>query len=153
MDVLRRNTDYALRAVVNLAGRYGRAPVSTRVLAGEEEIPYQLAAKLMQRLSKAGLVESCMGSRGGFQLGRAPSQISLLDVIDAIQGPVRLNRCLLGRDVCTRQKHCVVSARLAELQKGISSYLGGTTLAGLLQNGQPKGAGKSKDPKGQTNGR
>jgi DNA-binding IscR family transcriptional regulator len=64
MDILRRNTDYALRAVAHLAAHYGDGAVSTRQVALEEEIPYQLACKLMQKLHDSRLVESCMGPMG-----------------------------------------------------------------------------------------
>jgi Rrf2 family protein len=128
MDVLRRNTDYALRAVVNLTAHYGNEPVSTRAIAAEEDISYQLACKLMQKLQKASLVKSCMGPKGGFQLTREPAMISLIEVVEAIQGPISLNRCLLGVDACTKQKECTLRAKLVGLQESISSYLKGITL-------------------------
>lgn len=128
MEVLRRNTDYALRAMANLARHYGRESVSTRQLASQEDISYQLACKILQRLHNAKLVESCMGPRGGFRLSREPSKISLLELIRAIQGPVRLNRCMLSADGCPHQPNCATSRRLAELQHYIDSYLGKITL-------------------------
>ena len=131
MDVLRRNTDYALRAMVNLASHYGNEPISTRTVAAEEDISYQLACKLMQRLQKAKLVTSCMGANGGFRLNREPSKISLLEVINAIQGPISLNRCLLGVNACPKQKGCSVRSKLVGLQDCISGYLTGIMLDDL----------------------
>ena len=133
MDILRRNTDYALRAVVNLTAHYGNEPVSTRTIAVEEDISYQLACKLMQKLQNARLVKSCMGPKGGFRLTREPSMISLLEVVEAIQGPISLNRCLLRVDACPKQKGCTVRARLVGLQECIYGYLSGITLDELLQ--------------------
>jgi Rrf2 family protein len=134
MDILRRNTDYALRAMVNLARHYGAEAVSTRTIADDEDIPYQLACKIMQRLHKSRLVESCMGPKGGFRLSRTPSQISLLEVVEAIQGTPRLNRCLLGVDTCPRKPTCPVSRKLAELQAYMSRYLGSITLSELVRS-------------------
>ncbi len=134
MDVLRRNTDYALRVMVSLARHYGQKSVSTREMAQEDDIPYQLACKILQKLHKAKLVESCMGPKGGFGLSRQPSKITLMKIIGAIQGPVSLNRCLLSVDACERQRSCTVNKKLAELQKYIDSYLGGITLDELLRS-------------------
>jgi len=138
MDVLRRNTDYALRAIVKVAGRRNAAPVSTKDLADSEDIPYQLACKLMQRLHKAGLVESILGPEGGFVLKKPPVQISMLEVIQAIQGPVVLNRCLLGKNGCHLRKGCAVNPQLAGLQKFMNGYLQKITLDKIVNKGRRK---------------
>ena len=147
MDVLRRNTDYALRAMVNLAGHYGQEPVSTRDIARAEDISYELACKLMQKLHNAGLLRSSMGPNGGFGLSRKPARINLLEIIRAIQGPLSLNRCLLGLEVCPHQKGCPITVKLAKLQKYISNYLCGITLDELLRNKGAKKKGKAKNIK------
>ena len=144
MDVIRRNTDYALRAMVNLAGHYGNEPVSARTISDEEEISYQLACKLMQKLHNAKLLESCMGPKGGFQLSREPAKINLLEIIELIQGPLRFNRCLLAIDACPRQKNCPVSEKLADLQKYMGNYLNDITLDELLRSRSVKSNGKKK---------
>jgi len=128
MDVVRRNTDYAVRLMVHLAKHYGNEPISTRASAAEEHVPYQLACKLMQKLNNAKLVTSCMGPKGGFVLGAEPSKISLLDVVEVIQGPINMNRCLLGEDTCPKQTTCKVRGKLAGLQKNINSGLAAITL-------------------------
>lgn len=137
MDILRRNTDYALRLAVSLAAHSGDGALSTRTLAETEDVSYQLACKLMQRLHAAGLVESDMGPRGGFRLSRSPGQIAIIEVIEAIQGPLRLNRCLLGPGVCGRHESCGVRAKIGELQKQMDDYLRRVSLAELVQNRTP----------------
>jgi Rrf2 family iron-sulfur cluster assembly transcriptional regulator len=134
MDLVRRNTDYAVRLLVNLARQYGHGPVSTRVAASEEGVSYPLACKLMQKLHGSKLIESSMGPKGGFNLGRAPSEITLLEVVEAIQGPISVNRCLLSSDACTRQMGCSVRAKLAGVQETIVSSLAGITFDDLLQS-------------------
>ena len=147
MDVLRRNTDYALRAMVNLAGHFGQEPVSTRDIARAEDISYDLACKLMQKLHNAGLLKSSMGPNGGVGLNRKPAKINLLEIIRAIQGPLSINRCLLGGDVCPHQKDCPIRGKLAKLQKYIGNYLRGITLDELLRSKSAKNKGKAKNIK------
>lgn len=135
MDVIRRNTDYAVRLIIHLAKHYGNGPISTRAAAVEEQVPYQLACKLMQKLNNAKLVTSCMGPKGGFVLGAEPSKISLLEVVEAIQGPISMNRCVLSEDACPKQTTCTVRGKLASLQKNINSGLAGITLDELAPKG------------------
>jgi len=144
MDVIRRNTDYAVRLVVHLAKHYGREPISTRAAATEEHVPYQLACKLMQKLNNAKLVTSCMGPRGGFVLAAKPSKISLLDVVEVIQGPVNMNRCLLGEDTCPQQNNCAVRGKLAVLQKNINGSLAAITLDELTHKAKKKNVRNTK---------
>ncbi|MHC4763303.1 MAG: RrF2 family transcriptional regulator [Planctomycetota bacterium] len=112
MDVLRRNTDYALRAMVHLAGCWDGKPVSTRQIASKEDISYQLACKLMQKLHNAKLIESSMGI--------------------AVQGPIKLNRCLSDEYECARRQYCPVQKKLIELQEKMDKYLSGVSLSDLL---------------------
>jgi Rrf2 family protein len=144
MDILRRNTDYGLRLMVSLAQHYDGDTISTRVLAAEQEVSYQLACKLMQQLHEAKLVESLMGPKGGFRLSRRPAEISLLEVIEVLQGPVRLNRCLLRKAACPRRNQCPVRKKIGALQDHIDEFLGAVSLAELVRS---RGAGPG------TNGR
>ena len=138
MDILRRNTDYALRLMIGLAGSYDKGPVSTRTLADEQDVSYQLACKLMQRLHDAKYVESCMGPRGGFRLARPPGKINLLEVVEVIQGPVRLNRCLMSDCACPRGGGCPVRTKITELQGYLEQYLNSVTLDDLVGSPKPE---------------
>ncbi len=141
MDVLRRNTDYALRMMVNLASCFNGELMSARQLASEGNVSYQLGCKLLQKLHKAKLVRSGMGSKGGFALAREPSKITLMEIISVLQGGIRLNRCLLDGNGCEFQPECEISTKLACLQLYIDGYLGEITLAELVCS---RGAGKTK---------
>ena len=132
MDILRKNTDYALRIMGNLTGNYGRGMVSVRMLAKEEDVSYQFACKILQKLQAAGLVESAMGPTGGYQLSRQPKQITMLDVIRAMQGEITVNRCTGGPDGCPRQANCPVSSKLCQLQRKVEEFLADVKLQDLL---------------------
>jgi Rrf2 family protein len=132
MEVLRRNTDYALRMMVDLAGRFNGEFTSARQLAEDGNFSYQLGCKILQRLHKANLVKSDMGPKGGFALSREPSAITLMEIITALQGGVRLNRCLFGGKGCEFEPECEVHTKLTCLQLYIDGYLGGITLQEIL---------------------
>ena len=102
-------------------------------LAEQQHFSYQLACKLLQKLTRAGLVESIMGARGGYLLTRKPAEIDLQEVIEVIQGPLSLSRCLLGADACCKSQSCPIRDKLGELQGQMAKFLGGTTLADLVQ--------------------
>ena len=143
MNVLRQNTDYALRAIVYLADSHGKDAVSTKRLAKWGQMSYQFTSKILQKLREARLVESSMGPRGGFVLSRPPSKITLLEVIEAVQGPVVMSNCL----ACTRKTNCAINPKLAELKKQIDSLLGSTMLDEIL-NAHRKLEGNNGDRSG-----
>jgi Rrf2 family iron-sulfur cluster assembly transcriptional regulator len=130
VDLIRRNTDYALRLAAALAAQYNTGKVlSARVLSEQNNVPYPLTCKLLQKYQRAGIIKSTMGPRGGFGLARRPLEITFLELIEIIQGPIRTNRCLLGTFVCSRQAHCPLHPKLADLQEEIERHLRNTTLA------------------------
>ena len=133
MDILRRNTDYALRTMASLTENYNVKSISTRQISTAGNIPYPLTCKILQSLRKSNLVASSMGPKGGFVLARVPSEITLLQIIEAMQGQVTLNCCLVADDVCPRQRGCVVNKKLAGLQRQMEQYLGNITLEDLLK--------------------
>ena len=152
MNMVRQDTDYALRVLINLAGQYGRGAVSTKVLAAEGDISYQFACKIMQKLQGAKLVASRMGPHGGFSLSKPPSKVNLLEVIEAVQGSVSLNKCLLSADACKRKPNCPVSKKLAQLQKHIESFLRGVTFDQFLKSSGPRRNKAAKNLKRGKNG-
>jgi len=114
--------------MVHLAKHYENGPISTRTAAAEEQVPYQLACKLMQKLNNAKLVTSCMGPKGGFVLAAEPSKINLLKVVEAIQGSISINRCVLNKNACSRNTVCAVREKLADIQEDITKGLAAITL-------------------------
>ena len=132
MDVLRKNTDYALRIMGNLAAHYDQGAISVRLLARQEDVSYQFACKILQKLQATGLVKSTSGPAGGYQLCDKPAQITMLDVIRAMQGDIAINRCTRGPDNCPRQANCPLSGKLCQLQQHVENFLADVNLQELL---------------------
>ncbi|MBN2588888.1 MAG: Rrf2 family transcriptional regulator [Sedimentisphaerales bacterium] len=139
MDIIRRNTDYALRAMINLAGNYGKKLVSSKSISLQEQIPYQLTCKLMQKLHKAKFIVSTMGSKGGFELGRNPEKITILEIVEIIQEPLSLNKCILSNFGCPKKKTCTIRPKLVELQTYIGNFLNDITLADIIKQEEKSG--------------
>jgi len=133
MDIIKRNTDYALRLMARLVAAGPDRAVSAAELARQEAVSAQLASKLLQQLGKAGFVHSRLGKYGGFLLSRAPQQITLAEMITAIQGPVRLSRCMTQAQVCPHQDDCRICDRLRKLQACMDDALAGITLAEIAR--------------------
>lgn len=126
-----RRGDYAIRGMVYLA----RKPIDKMSLlsemASDIDVSPTLLAKIFQHFSKVGLVKSYRGSGGGFILGRPAEKISLLEIVEAVEGPIVLNRCLLGEGICNRDSQCTVHPVWAEVQKKMQEILDNVTLKQL----------------------
>ena len=88
-----RQADYALRAVIFLSRLNGNQKASTSFIAEKQQIPPSFLAKIVSQLSIAGLIQTSRGARGGVSLAKSPEEITVLDVIEAIDGPILLNEC------------------------------------------------------------
>ena len=97
---LSKKADYALMAMKHLALRGDRGSSSAREIAALYDIPIELMAKVLQRLVRRGLLSSHQGTRGGYELARRPTQISVADVIQAIEGPVTVTACSTEENQC-----------------------------------------------------
>ncbi|WP_169853205.1 RrF2 family transcriptional regulator [Anaerohalosphaera lusitana] len=126
MEIIRRNTDYALRAMIFLANE-GRS-VPARDIAELCGMPYQITAKLLQKLHKTGLVSSKMGPKGGFELSRGPEEIKVTEIVEVIQGPITVNKCTAGSEGCVRSGSCGLCRKLRELQRDVDGFLDGVSL-------------------------
>jgi Rrf2 family protein len=120
---LTRAADYAVRVMIHLAGQPAHARVSRAELAEAADCPEQFLSKVLQNLTRAGLVVSHRGNTGGFELADAPRPISVLDVVEAIEGPVRLNVCLSSDQACTRQSSCPAYPVWADAQQAMADVL------------------------------
>ena len=128
---LSKKADYALMAMKHLALRGDRGSSSAREIAGQYDIPIELLAKVLQRLVRRGLLASHQGTRGGYQLVRLPSQISVADVIQAIDGPVTVTACSDEGQQCDQFAKCNVRDPLWRVRERILTALGECTVAEL----------------------
>ena len=124
---LSKKADYALMAMKHLAlqsaASGGAGAASAREIAEHYDIPIELLAKILQRLARRGLLTSHQGTRGGYRLARATAQISVADIIQAIDGPLTVTACSTSADNCGQYAKCSVRDPLWRLKDRIVSAL------------------------------
>ena len=134
--IIRQDTDYAFRMVVYLCEKSPRE-VPASELSEHLGVPHDFAQKILRKLSRAGILQARMGCSGGFMLIRHPAQISMMDVIHAIQGRPLMNRCTSEPDICPRQSSCPVSSALWDLQEIMDEKLNSMKISDVMKNTQP----------------
>ena len=128
-----RKGDYAIRAMIDLAAQPADRISLIRDISARTEVPPSLLAKIFQNLNKIGLVRSSRGKGGGFQLGRPAKNISLLDIIEAVEGPISINRCIVGRGDCGRESFCTAHPVWKKLQQRLKADLARISLQKLAK--------------------
>jgi Rrf2 family protein len=128
-----RQADYAVRAVLHLARINGSQRAATSQVAQAQHIPPSFLAKIISQLSIAGLLHTSRGARGGVTLARNPEDITLLEVIEAIDGPIMLNECVGENSTCTFDEDCPLRPVWCEAQEELVGRLRGTNFQQLLE--------------------
>ena len=128
-----RQADYAVRAVLYLARLGQTERAATSQVAQEQHIPPSFLAKIISQLSIAGLLHTSRGARGGVTLAREPREITLLEVIEAIDGPIMLNECVGDTTTCTFDEQCPLRPVWCEAQNDLVAKLRGTTFEQMLE--------------------
>src|SRR3977135_3583337 len=126
---LSKKADYALIAMKHLALRGDRGSSNAREIAEQYDIPIELLAKVLQRLVRKGLLGAHQGTAGDVQLVRPPANISVADVIEAIDGPVTVTACSTDEGTCEQFAKCNVRDPLWRVRERILSALGECTIA------------------------
>jgi len=134
---LTRAADYAVRVMIHLAGLPSGTRTSRGHLAVAADCPEQFLSKVMQSLTRAGLVVSHRGNTGGFELAAMHRGASLLEVIEAIEGPIYLNVCLNRDQSCTRKGWCPAHPVWVEAQSAMVAVLRRVTIGELSQKAGP----------------
>jgi Rrf2 family protein len=133
-----KQADYAVRAVLYLAGLTDGRRAPTSQIARDQKIPPSFLAKIVSQLSVAGMVQTSRGARGGVTLARDPSEITLLEVVEAIDGPIALNECVTDASVCSFGADCPVHGVWCEAQARLVKDLSTTNFGGLMARGNGK---------------
>jgi Rrf2 family protein len=126
--------EYAVRAMLHLATINRKRVTQIAEISKTWKIPESFLRKILQNLARAGLVTSARGVGGGFVLARAANSITLLNVVEAIEGKTYLNQCLIGPESCENRSWCAVHVVWREAQNAFSAILNGKTLADLVNN-------------------
>jgi len=125
-------TDYAIVMLSAAARMGGTALVSANILAEQTGVPLPTAQKLMGRLAAAGLLQSSRGTGGGFRLTRPPEDISIADIVEAVEGPIAMTACVEeGRHDCGLETACKVRPHWGAVNMAVRGALGGVSLASL----------------------
>lgn len=132
-----RETDYAVRTVLYLAGGKDRTANATEI-ARAMHIPKSFLAKILQRLTRSRILTSSRGAQGGFRLAKDPSEISLLSIMEAIQGPACINTCAVDEKHCKRTTTCTVHPIWVKIRNDVEKELQNQTISGLLVPDLPK---------------
>lgn len=133
MDITRR-CDYACR-ILRAAYHHGDTYMSVADIAEAEDIPYAFARSIQHDLVKAALIKTARGARGGLVLSCDLAQVTLLDVLESIQGPVTVSLCALDPDYCEKQEGCAYNKVWQGADRLLNGYFASITLKDLFEQG------------------
>ncbi len=137
MLLLTRKTDYALLALASLA-RQTPAGASARGLAERLKLPLPVLRNILKQLTSRGVLKSTRGTKGGYRLARSPQEITLAQLLEAIEGPMRLARCCSepeGKEEaeCRLEESCLIRGNMRRVHASLMQFLDEVTLAQLAE--------------------
>jgi Rrf2 family protein len=127
---------YGIRALVELAVHSDGSPMSLKELSSGQDISKKYLENIFRMLHKNGIVRSVRGAKGGYLLGCQPAELTVLAIMDAIDGPVQLMDCINDSSVCGKTRDCFTREMWVELEEHIKEFLAGKTLKDLIENYQ-----------------
>ena len=128
-----RQADYALRAMLFLSHLDAHQRAATSDIAKKQHIPPSFLAKIISQLSIAGLIQTSRGARGGVAMARSPEKISLLEVVEAIDGPIALNECTGNVAACQFGEDCPLRPIWCETQLELVNKLKSTNFSQFVK--------------------
>jgi Rrf2 family iron-sulfur cluster assembly transcriptional regulator len=134
MMELTRKGEYAIRGIIYLAQQPPGKISLISEIAEAADVPQTFLAKIFQGFAKIGIVNSYRGTGGGFTLGRSPESITLREVVEAVEGPIVPNRCLMGVGYCDRGENCNVHPVWRKVQSQVVQILDSVTVEEMARN-------------------
>ena len=122
MKLITRDTDYAIRAICFMAENK-KEITSVSELVEKLKIPRPFLRKILQALNKKGVLVSFKGKSGGFKLRRKPQDIFITDLIEVFQGPLKLNKCIFKKKLCSSMDRCILRGKIGEIEQRVVSEL------------------------------
>ena len=138
--IFSNTTEYAIRGLAELAGRSSGETILLEQLIAGTNLPRDFLAKIFQKLVRAKLLTSAKGRGGGFALARPAHQITLLNIVEAIEGPQPLDGCVVGLERCNDEMPCPQHDLYKPIRQRIKDYMTTTTLADLASSLRSKHA-------------
>lgn len=135
---LSRRTDYALRAMTYLAMRRDDDPCSIAEIARAENIPKEFTAKVLKELCRTGFIRSRLGPRGGYRLARPAKEMTVLEIIEALDGPLAINDCLGDPGFCGQTPGCQMHVLFRKVNDTMKDILGSATVADIVKEAAPE---------------
>ena len=129
---------YGVRMMIDLAAHYGEGPVLLRDIAKRQEISEKYLSNLIHPLKSTGLLEAMRGVHGGYVLGKAPSEITMKEIVQVVEGPLCVVDCVEKPGLCSRVSHCVSRDLWLEAAEGIARVLEKYTLADMVERQKAK---------------
>ncbi len=144
-----RGADYALRGMIYLAQQPKGTLSMASEIAASEDMPEYFFSKVFQSLAKSGLLNSFRGSNGGFALAKSPAEITVREVIESLEGPITVSKCVNSPEVCKRSGTCPFHTWWKEVQDSLVSTLDNHTIADAvaqLNNGEDVSGNATRPP-------
>jgi Rrf2 family protein len=129
---------YGLRAMLALARVHGQGSTLLKDIVEREGLPGTYLEQLMVPLRKAGIVQGVRGAKGGYTLARSPAEIPVLEILEALEGPLNLAECPGGSGCCRKPEVCALQELWAEGTRALNGIYQGISLATLLERQQTK---------------
>ena len=130
--------EYAIRAMIHLASGKDESIFRISDISDVNNIPEKFLRKIIPQLSSAGLIQSQRGNGGGIKLGKSALEITPLEIIEAVEGEMALNKCLIDKTFCSNDRWCTVHTLWCDAQKKLRIILSSKSIAELARENEER---------------